>query len=427
MATTNDYMVGVTIGEGAFGRVVYAQHKKTKHEVAIKVANKFTLKKHPDKLQCILTERRVLEDLKEMDRVVNLWACFHDKECLYMVQECVRGGDLTNIMKKARESDKHWLESSAKHYAMQILEGLQQIHSHKILHADLKPENILVTLQGRILLADFGSAVEMVDSKSSNLKSDGEDEGDGDIVQAIVRGTSDYASAEILRAKPVQELTVAVDLWSFGCILYALIYGESPFHAESDALAVDKVFDYCKEGVTLSERESILFDVKPEQADDTKEAPEQADDTKEAPEQADSTKKAPEQTDSTKEAPGQADSMKEAAGTTASGDSTKEAACTDPSSSTGKSDYIDNVPKEWKDLIRDLLHPEPSQRLGASDEEKEGSNKSYYPSIRASPLWKGVDLELAPKFLPAEPSWLKESKREGMEDGSKGWTAFLDM
>jgi serine/threonine protein kinase len=110
MATTNDYMVGVTIGECAFGRVVYAQHKKTNQEVAIKVANKFTLKKHPDKLQCILTERRVLEDLKEMDRVVNLWACFHDKECLYMVQECVPGGDLTNIMKKARETDKNWME-----------------------------------------------------------------------------------------------------------------------------------------------------------------------------------------------------------------------------------------------------------------------------------------------------------------------------
>jgi serine/threonine protein kinase len=409
MATTNDYMVGVTIGEGAFGRVVYAQHKKTNQEVAIKVANKFTLKKHPDKLQCILTERRVLEDLKEMDRVVNLWACFHDKECLYMVQECVRGGDLTNIMKKARETDKNWMESSAKHYAMQILEGLQQIHSHKILHADLKPENILVTLQGRILLADFGSAVEMAEHSKGNLKSDGEDEGegDGDVVQAIVRGTSDYASAEILKAKPVQELTVAVDLWSFGCILYALIYGESPFHAESDALAVDKVFEYCAEGVTLSERESMLFDAKPEQADATKEA---------TPEQADSAKEAtPDQADSAKEAtPEQTDSAKEAASSTAT-------------SSTGNSAKIDKVPKEWKDLIRDLLHPEPSQRLGASDEEKEGSNKSYYPSIRASPLWKGVDLELQPKFLPAEPSWLKESKREGMEDGSKGWTAFLDM
>jgi serine/threonine protein kinase len=383
MATTNDYMVGVTIGEGAFGRVVYAQHKKTNQEVAIKVANKFTLKKHPDKLQCILTERRVLEDLKEMDRVVNLWACFHDKECLYMVQECVRGGDLTNIMKKARATDKNWMESSAKHYAMQILEGLQQIHSHKILHADLKPENILVTLQGRILLADFGSAVEMAEHNKGNLKSDGEDEDDGDIVQAIVRGTSDYACAEILNAKPVQELTVAVDLWSFGCILYALVYGESPFHAESDALAVDKVFDYCAEGVTLSERESMLFDAKPEPADSAKEAAA-------TPEQADSAKEA--------------------------------ATC-----STVNSAKIDNVPKEWKDLIRDLLHPEPSHRLGASDEEKEGSKKSYYPSIRASPLWKGVDLELEPKFLPAEPSWLKESKREGMEDGSKGWTAFLDM
>jgi serine/threonine protein kinase len=412
MATTNDYMVGVTIGEGAFGRVVYAQHKTTNREVAIKVAHKFSLKKHPDKLQCILTERRVLEDLKESDRVVNLWACFHDKECLYMVQECAKGGDLNNLMDKARISDKHWMKSSAKHYAMQILEGLQQIHSHHILHADLKPENILVTTEGRIQLADFGSAVEMADCKGSS-KSDGRS--DGDDVHALVRGTSDYASAEILRAKPVQELTIAVDLWSFGCILYALIYGESPFHAESDALAVEKVLAYEKEGVTPSERESMLFSEQVIECAKEAKAP----GTVGADDSAVAT--AANTDDSTKD---------EAVDTTASaGDSAKEAEAARASAKggIGYSAHVDNVPKEWKDLIRDLLHPEPLQRLGASDVDKDGAKKSCYPSIRASALWNGVDLELAPKFLPGEPSWLRESKREEMKDGSQGWTSFLDM
>jgi serine/threonine protein kinase len=378
MATTSDYMAGVTIGEGSFGRVVYGLHKSTNREVAIKVVHKFGLKKHPDKLQVILTERRVLEDLKTSDHVVNLWACFHDKECLYFVMECANGGNLTDLIVQGR-TDKDWIES-AKHYALQILEGLQQIHSHKIIHGDLKPDNILVTLQGQIQLADFGSAVEMLPPDNDKDK-DGKKDCPGEGDREMVRGTSDYASPEILRAAPAQELTVAVDLWSYGCIMYTLLQGESPFHAESDALAVEKITDYVKEGVTESERETILF---PE---------------------IDSAKK-----------------EEEEAATTAT--SSTEAATSSTEAATSS---VLPVSTEWKEVIRGLLHPEPLKRLGASDEDKEGSKKSFYPSIRACALWKGVDLELTPKLLPNEPSWLKESKQEEMKDGSMGWTAFLDI
>lgn len=245
MASTSDYMAGETISEGTFGRVVHGRHKTTDRHVAIKVVPKNSLKRHPEQLVNILTERRVLEDLKTCPAVVNLWACFHDKECLYMVMECATGGDLTQVIKAGRLLPG-WVDS-ATHYGLQILEGLQALHTKRTLHADCKPDNILVTLEGRVQLADFGSAVEL--DKKTN--------GSGDRPQ--VRGTSEYASPEILRAKDSRELTVAVDLWSFGCVLYALLGGEAPFHAESDALAVDKILDYCKEEKTDADRDTLLF------------------------------------------------------------------------------------------------------------------------------------------------------------------------
>lgn len=41
---------------------------------------------------------------------------------------------------------------------MQILQGVEYLHSRRILHLDLKPDNIIVTHLNAIKIIDFGSA-----------------------------------------------------------------------------------------------------------------------------------------------------------------------------------------------------------------------------------------------------------------------------
>ena len=45
-----------------------------------------------------------------------------------------------------------------QNYIYQILNGLNQIHSKKIVHRDIKPENVLISKEGAIKICDFGSS-----------------------------------------------------------------------------------------------------------------------------------------------------------------------------------------------------------------------------------------------------------------------------
>lgn len=76
----------------------------------------------------------------------------------------------------------------------------------------------------------------------------------------MMMGTIDYASPEIVRNTASSELTVGVDLWSLGCVLYAMWIGEAPFHALSDALATEAIVRF----VALSESEQMNWLTKQE-------------------------------------------------------------------------------------------------------------------------------------------------------------------
>jgi len=110
----------------------------------------------------------------------------------------------------------------------QVADAVSAAHAQGVIHRDLKPGNIKITPEGRVKVLDFGLAKAYA-SQSANS--------DVTVTQpGRVIGTPTYLSPEQARGKPTDQRT---DIWSFGCILYEMLTGHSPFEGETvtDSLA----------------------------------------------------------------------------------------------------------------------------------------------------------------------------------------------
>ena len=208
------YEMNGIIGKGKFGVVRNAIHKETKTRVAVKGLVKSKMK--PEDLEMIKREIEILRICKHPN-IVKLFDYFENEHYMFIVIEYLAGGDLINYFEKRKYFLK---ESHCALLIIQMLQGVEYLHSNNIIHRDLKGENILMSSDDNsatLKISDFGvSKIIGPDEKCKEPY-----------------GTLGYAAPEIYLQKPYG---TAVDIWGVGVVAYTLLsQGNMPFNGDKDS------------------------------------------------------------------------------------------------------------------------------------------------------------------------------------------------
>uniref|UniRef100_A0A182NA01 3-phosphoinositide-dependent protein kinase 1 n=1 Tax=Anopheles dirus TaxID=7168 RepID=A0A182NA01_9DIPT len=269
----NDFYFGKMLGEGSFSCVYLAKEVRTSKKYAIKVCEKRLILREK-KQDYVKREREVLNRLTGKPGFLGLYCTFQDRTKLYFVMTYACNGTLLSLL-----SRPSFTIDCARIYAAEILLALETMHNMGILHRDIKPENILLDERMHVLMADFGSSKldykqedEQHDESdtreappsptmstarqhaqrvlSTEYRDEDDDTDDTDDIQPAARtnkrrsfvGTAQYVSPEILTGTPSSP---ASDLWSYGCTIYQMVCGVSPFRAASEYL-IFKMILHCQ-------------------------------------------------------------------------------------------------------------------------------------------------------------------------------------
>jgi WD40 repeat protein/serine/threonine protein kinase len=212
------YEVTEVIGRGGMGIALKGRDTKLDRIVAIKVLAP-ELASNPTARKRFLREAQAAAAVSH-DHVVTTFSVESGK-LPYLAMEYIDGQSLQQKL------DKHGSLKLKEilRIASQTAQGLAAAHAQGLIHRDIKPSNIL--LQNgieRVQITDFGLARAIDDVA---LTRTGE-----------LAGTPPYMSPEQAQGLTVDQRS---DLFSLGCVMYAMCTGRSPFRASTTIGVLNRV------------------------------------------------------------------------------------------------------------------------------------------------------------------------------------------
>jgi serine/threonine protein kinase len=162
-------------------------------------------------MKCFFEEGRALARLLHPN-VVRVLNFFRANGTVYMVMQFERGRTLHDYIQRHRDQVA---ERFIRNVFTRMLNGLREVHAHKLLHLDIKPSNIYLRADGTPVLLDFGAARQTLALEQPMLKP---------------MYTPGFASPEQYSNRDA--LGPWSDIYSTGASIHACIAGTAPPRAD---------------------------------------------------------------------------------------------------------------------------------------------------------------------------------------------------
>jgi eukaryotic-like serine/threonine-protein kinase len=211
------------------GRVYRARDSRLNRDVALKVLPE-TFAVDASRVARFEREAQLLASLNHPG-IAAIYGVEHSDKTPVLVLELVEGVTLADRLAAGPLALDDVLR-----VAQQMAIALEAAHEKGVVHRDLKPANIMVTDRGQVKVLDFGLA--------KMLEPEGDSTPFANLPTMSLRatrageilGTAAYMSPEQARGRALDRRT---DVWSFGCVLFEMLTGASPFSAStaSDIIA----------------------------------------------------------------------------------------------------------------------------------------------------------------------------------------------
>ncbi|CAM9464847.1 unnamed protein product [Phaeothamnion confervicola] len=180
----------------------------------------------------ILNEKNILMAC-DSAFIMDLVTTYNTKDEVMMLTELLLGGELWTYIYDTRNGIPRtrlggFRNNIAQFYAACVLASLKYLHGKSIAYRDLKPENLVMGSDGYVKMIDFGFAKRIPFKKGSTMQTK----------SFTLCGTPDYLAPELVLSRGHDK---SVDLWAFGCFVYELLTGRTPFASASQSDIFKKI------------------------------------------------------------------------------------------------------------------------------------------------------------------------------------------
>ena len=207
-----NFRVERVLDRGGMAQVYYGHDIKLQRPVAIKVIDA-RYRDNPAYARRFVNEARVIAKWHH-EHILQIYYADDEDGLYYYVMEYIDGQNLASVIASYSMDGELMPTDDVLQIGNAVANALDYAHGKGVIHRDVKPANILIARDGRVVLGDFGLALDLHD---------------GSLGETF--GTPHYISPE--QASRSANAVPQSDLYSLGVILYEMLVGVVPFNDPS--------------------------------------------------------------------------------------------------------------------------------------------------------------------------------------------------